>query len=307
MLARTSASTRYCDTVSFALTDDGVRLHYEEVGSGTPLLFIHEFGGDHRSWRPQVAHFARRYRCIVYAARGYPPSDVPREPERYSQERAVRDAITVLDAAGAPAAHVIGNSMGGFCTLHLGLRYPDRTRSLVAAGCGYGAHPDAEGRFRAECARLADAFENEGAESVARWYGVGPARVQFEAKDPVGHAEHLRVLAEHDPTGAALTMRGVQSARPSLYALRDELAALDVPVLVVAGDEDDNVLETDLYLKRTIPRAGLAVLPRTGHVSNLEEPALFNLLVEQFFAQVENGRWDRRDPRSLSWSTTGAP
>ena len=306
MLARSSVGTRYSDTVPFALTDDGVRLHYEEAGSGTPLLFIHEFGGDHRSWRPQVAHFARRYRCIVYAARGFPPSDVPREPERYSQERAVRDAIAVLDTAGAHAAHVVGNSMGGFCALHLGLRHPDRTRSLVAAGCGYGAHPDSEERFRAECARLADAFEDEGAEAVAQWYGVGPARVQFEAKDPVGHAEHLRVLAEHDPTGAALTMRGVQSARPSLYALRDELAALDVPVLVVAGDEDDNVLETDLYLKRTIPRAGLAVLPRTGHVSNLEEPALFNLLVEQFLAQVENGRWDRRDPRSLSWSTTGA-
>ena len=150
------------------------------------------------------------------------------------------------------------------------------------------------------------AFETEGSEGVAKWYGAGPARVQFQNKDPRGHAEHVRILAEHDAEGAALTMRGVQKARPSLYALGEELAALDVPTLVVAGDEDEGVLETDLMLKHTLPRAGLAVLPRTGHVSNLEEPALFNHLVEQFFAQVDNGRWGRRDPRSLTTSTTGA-
>jgi pimeloyl-ACP methyl ester carboxylesterase len=195
--------------------------------------------------------------------------------------------------------------MGGFATLHLGLRHPERTRSLVVAGCGYGAHPDRAAGFRAESEKLAAAFETEGSAAVAEWYGVGPARVQYQAKDPRGHAEHVRILAEHDARGAALTMRGVQAARPSLYDLRDELAALDLPVLVIAGDEDDGVLETDLMLKRTIPRAGLAVLPRSGHLTNLEEPALFNDLVGDFLARVEAGRWGPRDPRSLSTSTTG--
>ncbi|MBO0848816.1 MAG: alpha/beta fold hydrolase [Pseudonocardia sp.] len=288
------------------VTDDGVRLYYEEVGAGAPLVFVHEFGGDHRSWEPQLRYFARRYRCVAFAARGFPPSDVPDDPARYGQHRAADDVAAVIDALGGGPAHVVGNSMGGFATLHLGLRHPGKARSLVAAGCGYGAHPDDTQRFRAESEKIAAAFESEGSEAVSRWYGVGPARVQFEAKDPRGHAEHVRVLSEHHPTGAALTMRNVQAARPSLYDLRSELAALDLPVLVIAGDEDEAVLETDLMLKRTIPRAGLAVLPRTGHLSNLEEPALFNALVEDFLARVEAGRWDRRDPRSLSSSTTGA-
>ncbi|WP_028921838.1 alpha/beta fold hydrolase [Pseudonocardia acaciae] len=288
------------------VTDDGVRLYYEEAGAGTPLVFVHEFGGDHRSWEPQLRHFARRYRCVAFAARGFPPSDVPDDPARYGQHRAADDVAAVIDALGGGPAHVVGNSMGGFATLHLGLRHPGRARSLVVAGCGYGAHPDTTARFRAESEKIAAAFESDGSAAVADWYGLGPARVQFEAKDPRGHAEHVRVLAEHDATGAALTMRNVQAARPSLYDLRAELAALDLPVLVVAGDEDEGVLETDLMLKRTIPRAGLAVLPRSGHLTNLEEPTLFNSLVEDFLARVDAGRWDRRDPRSLSTSTTGA-
>lgn len=292
--------------MAVALTDDGVRLHYEEAGTGTPLVFVHEFGGDHRSWEPQMRHFARRYRCVAFAARGYPPSDVPTEAARYGQARAADDVAAVIDAVGAGPAHVVGNSMGGFATLHLGLRHPDRARSLVVAGCGYGAHPDRAAGFRAESETIAAAFETEGSASVAAWYGVGPARVQYESKDPRGHAEHVRVLAEHDPTGAALTMRNVQAARPSLYDLRDALAALELPVLVVAGDEDEGVLETDLMLKRTIPRAGLAVLPRTGHLTNLEEPALFNGLVEDFLARADAGRWGPRDPRTRSTSTTGA-
>jgi pimeloyl-ACP methyl ester carboxylesterase len=102
-------------------------------------------------------------------------------------------------------------------------------------------------------------------------------------------------------------MRGVQKARPSLYAMHDELAACVPPVLVVAGDEDNGVLETDLMLKRVIPRAGLAILPKSGHVTNLEEPVLFNELVQRFLTAVTENKWGERDPRSLSASTTGAP
>jgi len=74
--------------MSHVTTDDGVKLYTEETGSGTPIVFVHEFAGDCRSWEPQVRHFSRRYRCITYNARGYPPSDVPEDVERYSQARA---------------------------------------------------------------------------------------------------------------------------------------------------------------------------------------------------------------------------
>ena len=73
-------------------TSDGVQLYYEETGQGDPILFLHEFGGHYLSWEPQVRYFSRRYRCIAYAARGWPPSDVPDEVAAYSQARAADDA-----------------------------------------------------------------------------------------------------------------------------------------------------------------------------------------------------------------------
>jgi len=286
-------------------TNDGIRLHVEETGEGPPVLFVHEFAGDHRSWEPQVRALSRRYRCIAYSARGYPPSDVPEEASAYSQDRAVDDAIAVLDALDVDRAHVVGLSMGGFATLHLGLRHPGRARSLVVAACGYGAQPERQKAFREESNVIADAFAGEGAAEVAKRYAVGPARVQFQNKDPRGWAEFATQLAGHSSIGSAMTMRGVQGARPSLYDLTDGLAALSVPTLIVAGDEDEGVLEPSLMLKRTIPAAGLAVLPKTGHTVNLEEPELFGRLLERFFADVENGAWGPRDPRSLATSTTG--
>ena len=268
------------------VTDDGVTLHWESTGDGDPILFVHEFGGDHRSWAPQVARFSRTHRCLTYDARGYPPSGVPDDPAAFSQDRAVADAVAVLEAAGETGAHVVGNSMGGFATLHLGLRHPDRARSLVVAGCGYGAMPEDDAAFRTESRALAGRYHDEGAEAVAADYGAGPGRVFLRGKDPDAYDEHMRILAEHDATGAGLTMLGVQAARPSLYDLRDELAAMRVPTLVVAGDHDGSVPDVGLMLLRTLPDAGLAVLPRSGHLTNLEEPDLFCLLVERFHARL---------------------
>jgi pimeloyl-ACP methyl ester carboxylesterase len=291
--------------MGLARSQGGVGLHVEEAGAGTPVLFVHEFAGDHRSWEPQVRSLSRRYRCVTYAARGYPPSDVPADPAAYSQELAVADALAVLDHLGIERAHVVGLSMGAFCTLHLGLRHPGRTASLVVAGCGYGAHPDARGSFRAESQAIADAFQGQGASAVAPTYGAGPARVQFQNKDRRGWEEFVRQLSEHSSEGSALTMRGVQRERPSLYDLTDALRALEVPTLLMVGDEDEGCLEASLMLKRTIPSAGLVVLPRTGHTVNLEEPELFNRLVGDFLATVDAGRWGLRDPRSVSRTLTG--
>jgi pimeloyl-ACP methyl ester carboxylesterase len=285
--------------------DDGVALYAETTGTGAPLLFIHEFAGDHRSWEPQVRFFSGGYRCITYAARGYPPSEVPGDGAAYSQQRAVADAVAVLDGLGVDRAHVVGLSMGGFTALHLTLRHPARVASAVVAGTGYGAQPERAEAFRAECEAIAAAFETEGAQRMAARYAVGPARVQFQNKNPRGWAGFAAALAGHSALGAALTMRGVQAARPSLYGLRDELAQVRTPVLLVAGDEDEGCLEPALMLKRTIPTAGLAILPRTGHTANLEEPDVFNGLVDRFLAAAGRGAWRPRDPRSRSASTTG--
>ena len=280
-------------------TDDGIRLYCEEAGHGTPMLFVHEFAGDLRSFESQMRHYARRYRCIAFNARGYPPSEVPEAVSSYSQERARDDILAVLDGLSIERAHIVGLSMGSLAALHFGLHYPDRALSLTLGGCGYGAEGSQREQFRAEAGKFAGLIEAKGMRNVAREYGSGPARVQFENKDPRGFAEFVAMLAEHSSLGSANTLRGVQMERPSVYDLQEPLAALKVPTLILAGDEDEPCLDASLYLKRTIPSAGLALLPGTGHALNLEEPDLFHRLLDDFLQRVDAGRWSLRDPRSL--------
>jgi pimeloyl-ACP methyl ester carboxylesterase len=288
----------------YANTKDGTRLFYEEAGSGNPVIFIHEFAGDHRSWEPQMRFFARYFRCISYAARGFLPSDVPDDPERYSQNHARDDAVAVLDHLKIERAHVVGLSMGGFAALHVGLAYPQRARSLVIAGCGYGAEPDKKEKFRAECEAAAASFESNWTES-AKKYALGPTRVQFQNKDPRGWAEFAQQLGEHSPKGQALTMRGVQMRRPSLYELTDGMKKINVPTLIVIGDEDDPCLEPALLMKRSIATSGLVVLPRAGHTINIEDPEAFNRALFEFFLLVDEGRCTPRDPRSAASGILG--
>jgi pimeloyl-ACP methyl ester carboxylesterase len=249
-----------------------------------------------------MRHFARRYRCIAYNARGYPPSEVPQAVASYSQDRARDDIVAVLDGLSIERAHVIGISMGSLATLHFGLHYPDRARSLVLGGCGYGALHSEQEQFRSESAGFAQRIESEGMANVAAEYGSGPTRVQFENKDPRGFAEFVAMLAQHSSLGSANTLRGVQMNRPSIYDLEESLAALKVPTLIMAGDEDEPCLDASLYLKRTIPSSGFTLLAKTGHALNLEEPDLFNRLVDDFVHQVDAGRWELRDPRSIGAS-----
>jgi pimeloyl-ACP methyl ester carboxylesterase len=288
-----------------ATTDDGVKLHYEEAGIGPTIVFVHEFAGDHRSWEPQLRFFSRRYRCVAFNARGYPPSEVPETVDGYSQERAREDVIAVMDHLRVEKAHVVGLSMGGFATLHVGLAYPQRCLSLVIGGCGYGSQPGEEERFRAESEATAKLFETQGSAGAAAKYGVGPTRVQFQNKDPRGFQEFMGYLAEHSAKGSALTLRGVQMRRPLLYRLIDQMRRITMPTLVMTGDEDEPCLDAALLLKRSIPTSGLVVFPRSGHLINLEEPELYNRAVADFLAAVELGRWKARDPRSVVGALLG--
>ena len=292
-------------SVQAVVTSDGVNLHTESVGRGDAILFVHEYAGDHRSWEPQVRRFSRSHRCITYAARGYPPSQAPADADAYSQQHAVDDAVAVLDRLGVEAADVIGISMGGFAGLHLTMQHPARVRSLVIAGTGYGAHPSEAPRFRKESEAIARLIQESGMEPFARQYLSGPARVQFRNKDPRGWEQLVRQLGEHAVDGAVRTMRGVQRQRPSLYSLEAKLSAIEAPVLILAGDEDDGCLGTSLWLKRILPRSGLVVLPKSGHTLNLEEPDLVNAFIADFLSRVAAGAWGPRDPRATPGAITG--
>jgi pimeloyl-ACP methyl ester carboxylesterase len=272
----------------------GAKLYYEETGSGHPIIFAHEFSADYRTWETQVRWFSREYRCITYNARGYPPSDVPTEAAAYGQDPATDDIAAVLDHLGIAKAHVVGLSMGASAVLHFGMRYPHLASALVVTGCGTGAIDPAG--FRTQSEALAGRWRKEGALAMAKEGGLSPTRVQLRNKDRRGWEEFVRYLGEHSATGSANTMANYQALRPSLFDLQDRISRINVPTLLIVGDEDEPCLETNLFLKRTIPTAGLWVVPRTGHGVNIEEPGLFNEAVQAFFSTVERGRWGERDP-----------
>ena len=289
----------------YAIAENGVRLYYEETGAGTPLIFVHEFAGDLRSWEPQLRRFGRRYRCVAFNARGYPPSDVPESPAAYSQSHAADDIRAVLDHLAIEAGHIVGLSMGGFATLHFGFRYPDRALSLCVAGCGYGAEPAQQGLFREEAKATAEFIKSAQMSAFAEKYAYGPARVQFENKDARGFAEFKRLLAEHSALGSANTQLGVQRERPSLFELVEDMHRLTVPTLVLAGDEDWPCLLPGILMKQNIRSAAFSLVPNCGHTINLEAPDEFNHILGEFLAQVDSGRWPMRDPRAVGRSITG--
>jgi pimeloyl-ACP methyl ester carboxylesterase len=220
----------------------------------------------------------------------------------YSQDIAREDIKAVLDSLDIGEAHVIGLSMGGFSALHFGMHYPDRVLSQVIAGCGYGADEGSSEQFKLETSEAARLMEAETMEVFGASYALGPTRVQFQNKDPRGWKEFETQLCQHSSLGSANTMRGVQSRRPSLYTLKDSLQKMMVPTLILNGDEDEPCLDVSLFLKRTISSSALSLIPRTGHACNLEEPALFNQICNDFIHQVECGRWELRDIRSMTSS-----
>ena len=281
----------------------GVRLYYEEAGKGVPIVFVHEFAGDIRSWEPQLRHFSRRYRCVAFNARGYPPSDVPASASKYSQMIATDDIANVMRSLGIRRAHIIGCSMGGYATLHLGLRYARMAFSLTVLGAGYGSDPDKRSQFLRDTEVMARRLDKLGTSEAIKVYQIGPARVQLQNKDPRGFREFCREFAEHPALGSANTLRGVQAKRPTIYSLERGLARMKVPTHIITGDEDNQCLEPGIFIKRVCPAARLTVVPATGHAVNIEEPDLFNHITGEFLALVDSGRWRPRDPRALNQST----
>ena len=280
-------------------TRDGVRLYYEEAGSGSAVVFVHEYAGDYRTWEAQMRFFARAHRCITYSQRGYPPSDVPGDGAQYSQDIARDDVLALMDALKIDKAHVVGHSMGAYTALHVGIKAPARCLSVTAAGCGWGSTPDAKEReaMMALAAETGKMFAEQGIEKAAAVYADAPMRQALKHKDPRGYAEFARMLGEHSAEGHAQTMFNLQLKRPTLWDMEADLRKFSVPLLIVVGDEDEPCLDGSVFLKRIVPTAGLLVMPRTGHNVPTEEPAAFNAALAELFASAEAGRWLAHKPQ----------
>lgn len=281
---------------------EGASLYYEETGNGIPVVFVHEYASDLRSWETQVRFLSRHFRCITFNARGYPPSDVPDAGELYGQEFSVRDIGAVMDHLGIEAAHIVGLSMGANAGLHFALSNPKRVISLTFTSGGSGAYKPGREQFIREANEAADVLLKTGIEPLVEGLSYGATRIQLLNKDPRGWQEFREQLAEHSALGSSLTMRNYQAKRPSIFDFEDALKGLDVPILIVAGDEDDPVLDTSLFLKRTLPNSGLFILPKTGHAVNLEEPGDYNRVLLDFLGAVERKSWRPRDQRAKSTS-----
>lgn len=268
---------------------NGVQLYYEEAGRGTPILFVHGFASDYRRNEHQMRFFSRNYRTITYSARGYEPSDVPTDPRKYSWDLVVDDIGGLLDAIGVERAHICGFSMGGEVALSFTLRRPDRVLSLTYAAGGYGSGSRRE-RWLPTVDELADTYRREGmAGPRARAYTE--SWEQAKRKDPRGWAEWRERFMEYNAVGMANTLAYVSKHRPDVTTLGPQLRALETPVLIVIGDEDEPGHEASLFVKRAVPLAGMEMFARTGHPVSMEEPGRFNRTVQEFLTAVESGTW----------------
>ena len=280
-------------------THQGVKLHYLDEGEGPALFFLHEFGGDARTWAQQVTAFSQQVntprRCIVLSARGYLPSDVPADPAAYSWENNRDDAIGLMDHLGLQQVDLIGLSMGAYIALMITLHVPDRIRSTVCASVGAGAHPPFRAAFIDDALASAEYIRATGV-MPAREMALAPNRIQLRSKNEAAWQEFLDHLAEHDPVGAANTLAEVQAKRPGLHDFASQLEKLEVPVLILAGDEDEPCLDVSLWLKRQMPYSALKLYPRSGHLINLEDPDQFHLDIAQFHDTLADGRWEKRSP-----------
>jgi pimeloyl-ACP methyl ester carboxylesterase len=268
---------------------NGVDLYHEVTGDGTPLVWSHEFGGDFRSWEPQVRYFSRRHRVVTYNHRGYPPSSVPKGATEYSQGLLVEDLYQLLLHLGLGPVHLGGCSMGANVARDFAIAHPELLRSLVMVGAGAGSVNRAA--FLAGQAEIAAALDREGQAGRIRNFESIPTRATFKRKDPRGFAEFLRQASEHDAQACAHLAREVMSKRKTVPELEAGLHALRVPTLIMVGDQDAPCVEPSIMMRAFIPYAGLVVFPACGHTPNIEEPGLFNLHVAEFLAAVEAGRW----------------
>ena len=278
---------------------DGTRLYYEEAGSGSPVIFVHEYAGDYRTWEMQMRFFSRAHRCITYSQRGYPPSDVPKDGARYSQDIARDDVLAVMDALKVDKAHVVGHSMGAYTALHVGIHAPARCISVVAAGCGWGSSPGREKARGHEGARRRDR------QDVCRGRHSGGGGEICRRADAPGAEEQGSARLRRVRPHACRSIRRKVMLRPCSISSssgrrsgrwRADLKKFSVPLLIIVGDEDEPCIDGSVYLKRTAPTAGLLMIPRTGHNVPTEEPAAFNAALADLFAAAEAGRWLAHKP-----------
>lgn len=248
------------------LTRDGVRIFYEDEGTGIPIFLSHGFGASTRMWDGQVAEFSDRYRFIRWDMRGHGQSDSPDDPALYSQAHTLGDILGVLDYLEIDKAVIGGHSLGGYMTLAFNARHPDRTKALILQGCGPG--------YRSDTAR---ATWNIRAENRALSLEEG-------GLDALGGGAEVNVIEQKSALGLANAARGILSQVDA--AAIDSLPGIDVPVLILIGDGDEHYLQGSAYMASRIPGAINVTVPNAGHGVNVDQPNIVNKAFGEFLAGI---------------------
>lgn len=257
------------------VTEDGIPLHYRDVGQGLPVLLLHAFPLNGAAFEKQVAALSGRYRFIIPDVRGFGQSKMGAGPTE--MVRIARDALALLDALKVDSAVVGGVSMGGYAAMALLREDAGRVRGLVLVDTQAIADDEA-GKARRE-STAKEALEL-GVEPVVR--ALVPRLVASGLESPVGQ-EVAALVRQASPEGVAAAQRGM-GLRPDS---KDILARYAGPALVVVGEHDAiTPLEKAKQMADLISGARLDVIPGAAHLPNQEQPERFNALLDGFLATL---------------------
>ncbi len=241
---------------------DGVRIFYQEAGSGEPILLSHGYSATSRMWQDQVEALRQHYRVITWDMRGHGQSDSPELLEAYSERHTVDDMAAILGACGVERAVIGGLSLGGVMSLAFHDAHPAMVRALMLFDTGPGfRNAEARQAWNDRTLQRADDLEKRGLAAL-------------------GRSDEIRLGEHRSADGLARAARGMMTQTDD-HLIRS-LPNIAVPTLVLVGADDTNVLAATDYMAAKIAGATKMVIPQAGHAANLHQPAAFNRAVTDF-------------------------
>jgi 3-oxoadipate enol-lactonase len=243
---------------------NGSNLHYKIYGSGVPIIFVHGLGGHRGMWDLQVREFSGNYQAVVYDLRGHGQSESPDRP--YSIDFFADELHHLLHFLGLKKSIVLGLSLGGRILLRFALKYPTEIRALILADAQSEIPEESKQRLR----RVAEFVQREGMEKAAEVFFSLPLLQGLAESNPERFQKEKAHFAKSSAVGFVQSCLAIAKMEP----LIDRLSAIKAPTLVLAGEKDEPYLAyLDLYA-RQIPNCKKQIVPRAGHVSNLENPGI---------------------------------
>lgn len=254
-------------------TSNGRMIGYEETGSGnvTPIAFLHGVGSDKSVWQPQLRHFGKTRRAIAFDYPGYGDSDPA--PEGTTRDDFADGILSAMRELGVEHAHVCGLSLGGVVAIAMHHAAPECCASLILADT-FAVHPNGQAIYERSLAGSRDLR------------AMAEARVDVliaQPADPAVRSEVVSTMSRIDPAAYRTGAEAVWLADQ-----RDRAAAINVPTLIVVGDQDlVTPLDLSNELMDLVPDARMQVIEAAGHLSNLERPEAFNHIVDEFLGQFD--------------------